>query len=184
MTVVTTTSAPAAAPAIPRRRRRAVDVILAGTLLLTAGRLWVLEPVQVPTTSMTPTIAPGDHVLVDHVLPRVRGYHRGDVVVLAAPGTGELLVKRVAGVAGDEVAVHDGVLQVDGVPVREPWVDPREVDSTYAELGVVPSGHVVVLADHRPEALDSRTFGPVALGDLEGRVVATLWPLDRIGGVP
>ncbi|MBD3782561.1 MAG: signal peptidase I [Micrococcales bacterium] len=180
---MTTTSAPAAAPAIPRRRRRAVDVVLAAALLLTVARVWVLEPVEVPSTSMTPTIEAGDHVLVDHVVPLVRGYHRGDVVVLSAPGSGELLVKRVAGVAGDEVAVRDGVLEVDGVPVDEPWVDPREVDSTFAELGVVPADRVIVLADHRPEALDSRTFGPVPLDALEGRVVATLWPLDRLGRV-
>ncbi|MGG5260463.1 signal peptidase I [Phycicoccus avicenniae] len=171
----------AAAPRV-RRRGRVVDIVLVAALLLVGVRLFVLEPVEVPSGSMAPTLAAGSHVLVDHVGPRLTGYHRGDVVVLTSPTDGTLLVKRVAGVAGDDVSILDGVLTVDGVAVHEPWVDPGDVDSVYTEMGVVPEGHVLVLADHRQEALDSRTFGPVRLADLQGRVLATVWPLDRVGG--
>lgn len=158
-----------------------MDAVLVATVALVLVRGWVLEPVEVPTGSMAPTLAAGSHVLVDHLGPRLGGYHRGDVVVLTSPLDGTLLVKRVAGVAGDDVAILDGVLHVDGRPVREPWVDPRDVDSVYSELGVVPEGHVLVLADHRPEALDSRTFGPVPLADLRGRVLLTVWPPADLG---
>lgn len=174
---------PSAAGSPARRRLRAVDLALVALLVILAGRL-ALEPVRVPTASMEPTLHAGSHVLVDHVGPLVRGYHRGDVVLLEAPDGSGLLVKRVAALAGEEVAVLDGVLTVDGVPVDEPWVDPGDVDSVYAELGRVPSGHVVVLADHRPDARDSRSFGPVAVDALHGRVVATVWPLGAVGGLP
>lgn len=170
----------AAAPRV-RRRGRLVDTVLVAALLLAGVRLLVIEPVEVPSGSMAPTLTAGSRVLVDHVGPRLTGYHRGDVVVLASPVDGTPLVKRIAGVAGQDVAILDGVLTVDGVAVREPWVDPGDVDSVYAEMGVVPAGHVLVLADHRPGAVDSRTFGPVPLADLQGRVLATVWPLDRVG---
>ncbi|QKE85219.1 signal peptidase I [Arthrobacter sp. NEB 688] len=166
-----------------RRGRRLVDAALLLALVLLVGR-FALEPVLVPTSSMEPTLHAGSHVLVDHVGPLVRGYGRGDVVLLDAPDGSGLLVKRVAAVGGEDVAILDGVLSVDGIPVDEPWVDPGDVDSVYAELGRVPAGHVVVLADHRPDARDSRSFGPVALDALHGRVVATVWPLGDAGGTP
>ncbi|MBT9258066.1 signal peptidase I [Phycicoccus sp. MAQZ13P-2] len=183
---MTTTAPPARAAGAPtpvRRRGRMVDLALVLALVLVVGR-FALEPVLVPTASMEPTLHAGSHVLVDHVGPLLRGYHRGDVVLLDAPDGSGLLVKRVAAVAGEDVAILDGVLTVDGVPVEEPWVDPGDVDSVYAELGRVPADHVVVLADHRPDARDSRTFGPVAVSALHGRVVATVWPLGALGGTP
>ncbi|GIL35865.1 signal peptidase I [Phycicoccus sp. DTK01] len=186
MSTVATTAPPArpaTAPAAVRRRGRLVDLALVLALVLLVGR-FALEPVLVPTASMEPTLHTGSHVLVDHVGPLLRGYHRGDVVLLDAPDGSGLLVKRVAAVAGEDVAILDGVLTVDGVPVEEPWVDPGDVDSVYAELGRVPADHVVVLADHRPDARDSRTFGPVAVTALHGRVVATVWPLGSLGGTP
>ncbi|MGL5865857.1 MAG: signal peptidase I [Dermatophilaceae bacterium] len=155
---------------------RWTDILLIVAVGALALRVWVLEPVEVASGSMTPTIAAGSYVLVDHLGPRLRGYARGDVVALSSPVDGSLLLKRVAGVAGDDVAVQDGVLHVDGAPVVEPWVDPRDVDSVYDEVGVVPQGHVAVLADHRPQAADSRTFGPVPLDALQGRVVLALQP--------
>jgi signal peptidase I len=47
------------------------------------------------------------------------------------------------------------------------------------------TGEIVLAADPRqPEAsTDSRTFGPVDLGDLRWRVVSRWWPPGRIGPV-
>ena len=44
-------------------------------------------PYRVEQRSMAGTLAPGDLVLVDKLLPRIGGYARGDIVIFEAPGT-------------------------------------------------------------------------------------------------
>ena len=136
----------------------------------------VAHPVRVQAHSMEPTYRPGDHLLVrswgaGRDLPR-----RGDVVVVQVPDGGDL-VKRVAAVAGDEVGIADGLLVVDGVEVKEPYLDQASVDGTWFGPVVVPPGHVFVLGDHRGDSVDSRRFGPIPVSAVRGTVVARLWPL-------
>ena len=151
-------------------------VAAAGAIVLALCLGLVAHPVRVQAHSMEPTYRPGDHLLVrswgaGEALP-----HRGDVVVVAAPD-GSDLVKRVAAVAGDEVGIADGLLVVDGVEVREPYLDQGSVDSTWFGPVVVPAGHVFVLGDHRDDSVDSRRFGPIPASAVRGTVVARLWPL-------
>jgi signal peptidase I len=100
----------------------------AALLLALAVRGSVVEPFAVPTGSMAPTLLAGDVVLVWRAAYAVRlpftavtllarpGPRRGDVVAFREPGGGgRLLVRRVVGVAGDEVALRDQVLVVNGV---------------------------------------------------------------------
>lgn len=81
---------------------------------------------DVPTGSMKPTILEGDRVFVNKVaydlkVPFTRwrisewaNPRRGDIVVLDSPYDGKRLVKRVIGLPGDEVAMKDHRLIVNG----------------------------------------------------------------------
>jgi signal peptidase I len=152
-------------------------------LVLLAVRTWALEPVRIPSSSMSPTLVAGEHVLVDKVLPERRTWHRGDVVLFRAPDNGTLTIKRLVGLAGDTVEIRDGLLYVNGAEVTEPYVVPGAIDSVYWGPVTVAAEHVVVLGDNRRNSLDSRTYGGVSVHALEGKVAAVLWPADRIGGV-
>jgi signal peptidase I len=161
-----------------RRSRVALLAAIALVLLLGAGaRAYVAEPFAIPSESMEPTLWPGDHVLVEKLSYRLSAPHRGDLVVLAAPGGGGLAVKRVVGLGGDRIAIEDGVLAVDGRRQREPYVDHASVDSSYFGPVVVPAGTVFVLGDNRGDSRDSRDYGPVPRRSLVGRVLLRLWPL-------
>lgn len=116
------------------RRRLALGVGFVVGIVATA--LLVRETwhglVYVPTPSMSPWLRPGDVVLVDRAaygiwLPgrdapvaRWRRPARGDAVLVRRPD-GELWIKRVVAVGGDEVAVHGGLVERDAtaVPHRE-----------------------------------------------------------------
>ena len=168
------TGVPAEVP--DRASRRAGLAALVGVLVLVFCLALVAHPVRVQAHSMEPTYRPGDHLLVrswgaGRDLPR-----RGDVVVVQVPDGGDL-VKRVAAVAGDEVGIADGLLVVDGVEVKEPYLDQASVDGTWFGPVVVPPGHVFVLGDHRGDSVDSRRFGPIPVSAVRGTVVARLWPL-------
>jgi signal peptidase I len=152
-------------------------------LVLLVLRTWVLEPVRIPSSSMSPTLTAGEHVLVDKAFPARRTWHRGEVVLFRAPDNGKLTIKRLVGVAGDVVELRDGLLYVNGAEVVEPYVAPGAIDSVYWGPVTVAPEHVMVLGDNRRNSLDSRAYGGVSIHALEGKVVAVLWPADRIGGV-
>jgi signal peptidase I len=155
---------------------------LAGALLLLLAvpvRAYVAEPFAIRSESMAPTLQPGDHVLVEKLSYRFGSPRRGDLVVFRSPDGGSPAVKRIVGLAGDRVAIEDGVLAVNGHRQRESYVDQRQVDSVYYGPVVVPRGDVFVIGDNRADSHDSRDYGAVPRRSLIGRVLVTLWPLVR-----
>lgn len=144
---------------------------LAGTAAAVLLVRWlVLAPYGVRSDSMRPTVRAGEVVLVDKVTHRVRGLHRGDLIVFRQ--LDEAVLKRVVALPGDTVAIRDAVLLLNGRPVREPYVDQRTVDGTYSPRVTVPPGSVFVLGDDRERSIDSRHYGPVRVGQVTGRVLA------------
>lgn len=88
--------------------------------LLTALHLWALAWVTVRSTSMYATLVPGDLVAVQR-WPSWSGLEHGDIIVFRDPlqdhlpkGQRQLLVKRIAGLPGDELELRDGALYVNG----------------------------------------------------------------------
>jgi len=133
-------------------------------------------------SSMTPGIVDGDRILVDHLSYVFGDVRRGDVAVLRCPvDESQDYIKRVVAVAGDRVHIEDGVVWVNGEPVREPYVAEPDPRSKLDE--VVAPGHFFVLGDNRAHSADSREFGQVARRLLRGRVDLRVWPLERAGAV-
>ena len=163
------------------RTRRLLSTWWPALVLVVLLLTWVLaaEPVRVASSSMVPTLRDRDQVLVDKVTYRFRSPRVGEVVVLRPPGDGPLTVKRVVALAGSDVALEDGVLVVDGVAQREPGLDLAGVDGVYFGPVAVPESTIFVLGDNRGESVDSRSYGPVPLRDIVGRVVVRLWPRPR-----
>ncbi len=76
---------------------------------------------------MDETLADGQHLLIDKLTPRFDSYSRGDIVVLHPPDQEESstpYIKRVIGVAGDHVEVHDDGVWINGTELTEPYVAP------------------------------------------------------------
>ncbi|WP_329567955.1 signal peptidase I [Kitasatospora sp. NBC_01266] len=183
------------APATPARRRPGVGAVLQGValvlglgLLLGGFGMIALDyrPYQVPTGSMSPTIAAGDTVLARKVDGAQVG--RGDIVVFHDPTWGNAtMVKRVVGVGGDTVACCDAQhrFTVNGVPLDEPYVAPGGPPSA-AFSAKVPAGRLFLLGDNRSGSLDSRVHlddlaGTVATSQVQARVEATIWPFGHAG---
>ena len=89
-------------------------------------RSFVVEPFQIPSSSMVPTLKVGDFILVNKWtygirLPVVRNKiielnspERGDVMVFFPPHEERYFIKRVVGLPGDEIHVLNGVLYING----------------------------------------------------------------------
>ncbi len=103
---------------------------LAFLLLLVFAIRWsIASPYHVPTPSMEPTIKVGDRLLAfklaynfkfpftDWVVASWGTPKRGDIIVFKFPNDPDIdYVKRVVAVGGDDVAVIDNVLYINGQP--------------------------------------------------------------------
>ena len=106
-------------------------------------RSFLVEPFQIPSSSMVPTLQVGDYILVNKFtfgirLPVIRTKvlsvnepRRGDVMVFFPPHMNDTyFIKRVIGLPGDTVAYRNKQLYVNGerieqVPATGAGLDPR-----------------------------------------------------------
>lgn len=116
-------------------------------------RSFLIEPFQIPSQSMVPTLQVGDFILVSKWtygirLPVIRtkiidvsSPERGDVMVFFPPHEDRYFIKRVVGLPGDTIHVLNGVLFVNGEKMTqqadpEIAASPRSVVMTENLLGV------------------------------------------------
>jgi signal peptidase I len=170
-----------APPAQPRKRRagRTVFWVLVGLALAVlaasiAMPVFTTQPYLEQSTSMQPTVAPGDQMLA---VQGSSGIRRGDIVVLRVPanvsGTDDLFVKRVIGLAGDHVACCNakGQVTVNGKALSENYLYPGNRPSRTRFSATVRKGEIWVMGDHRNISVDSRKWGQVPLRGVVGRVI-------------
>jgi signal peptidase I len=153
---------------------------------------FVAQPYMVQQMSMENSLQPGQYVLVDKLSPRFRDYSRGDVIVFLPPagyesGGNTPFIKRVIGLPGETISIHDGRVFVNGKALDEPYTfpgtspnqatDPSSDQSTW----VVPAGELFVLGDHRAQSSDSRMFGMIKRDSVIGRAWLRYWPFDVFG---
>ncbi len=140
-------------------------VILFGYLLLHA---LVFGMYRIRDNAMEPAVKEGDLVIFYRL---DKEYRVDDPITLQADGT--IMIRRVAGVAGDTIDFKDGVLIRNGVPQAEKGVYEKTEQFTEGpEFPLtVPDGFVFVMGDAREHSLDSRIFGCVKISDTYGTVV-------------
>ncbi len=181
-------------------KRRSLGCLLEvlETLLLTlivflVIQLFVAQPYQIQQQSMENTLLPNQYVLVDKLTPRFDDYHRGDIVVFNPPpgwasdDLGTPFIKRVIGVAGDTVDIHDGFVFVNGTKLDEPYVyegQPTVPSDPNHHTWKIAAGQLFVLGDHRADSKDSRAFGPIEESTVIGRAWLRYWPFNQFGVLP
>jgi signal peptidase I len=144
-------------------------------LLFGVVRPFIGDVFTIASDSMSPTLEEGDRIVVNKLAYRVGDPDRGDLVAFREPDRGDATaVKRVVGVGGDRIAIHDGLLVVNGTRQDEPYVDRAEVDSQFFGPETVPEGSVFLLGDNRADSRDSRRYGAVPEDELLGEVLTGL----------
>ena len=103
----------------------------------------------------------------------------------------QFLVKRVIGVAGDNViCCSNGKLTINGKETSEPYIFAGNKASELDFNVTVPEGKIWVMGDHRNSSADSRYHqddvnnGFVPVDKVTGRVYAIIWPFKNLGLVP
>ena len=128
--------------------------------------------------SMLPAFRPGELLLVSGSAYSDSAPSKRDVVVVSDPGGADRrYLKRVVGMPGEEIALSEGLLYVNGKHLVEPYLEglPASLglDEKVWRLG---EGQYFVLGDRRTRSTDSREFGPITLDLIHGRAWLRCWP--------
>lgn len=165
-------------------------IIAIAVVLTVVGRHYVFQAYYIPSPSMTPTLAPGDRVIVSKLSYDLHTVHRGDIVVFARPPTENNLsikdlIKRVVGLPGDTiVSAPGGQLLVNGHILTQPWLTPTAIANPGVAVTkqTLAAGTYFVMGDNRGNSADSRYIGPISGSLIVGKAVLRVWPLDGITG--
>jgi signal peptidase I len=175
--------------------------VAAPLILTTLFKGFVYQPFTIPTNSNAPTLRSKDYVIASkaaygygpysfafdmgpQTLLFQRTPQRGDMVIFRVPdSSGNDYVKRVIGLAGDNVQMQHGRLFLNGQMSSRERVGKTKIDdeefTTYRETLpsgryyqimetsdssqndnttelIVPEGHVFVIGDNRDQSVDSR----------------------------
>jgi signal peptidase I len=147
---------------------------LAIAIVLAIGVRAALRLYVIPSSSMAPTLVPGDHIVVTPYRFGARPV-RGDVIVFRSTrGGDELLIKRVIGTPGDLVETRAGRVIVSGHAMAEPYV-AAQATTGVIQAQIVPGDSYFVLGDNRSDSLDSRSWGTLPRDFVVGRARMVLW---------
>jgi signal peptidase I len=181
-------------------------LLLGAVILAVLIKSLLIQPFEIPSQSMHPTLQVGDRVMVSKVSYLFGDPKRGDVVVFSPPGrpapdrnllevvwhevreafgwydiSEADLIKRVIATGGDRLEIH-----VDGVWVNGELLDEPYLGSSTQDQGVivdVEEDHLFLMGDHRSRSSDSRVFGMVHQDNVVGKAVFRIWPFSRFGGI-
>src|SRR5208282_1914791 len=146
--------------------------------------IFLSKPVKVEGTSMAPLLSDQERIFINKFVYRFEPIQRRDVVVFWYPlDHSKSFIKRVIGLPGENVAIRQGIVYVNGRAIDEPYVPAQYEDmSDYGPMRV-PKDSYFVMGDHRISSNDSRVFGPVPSKFIYGRAVFAYWPVDHFGSL-
>jgi len=175
-----------------------------GLAILVAFSLiaFVFQSYEVDGPSMESTLQDNDRLIVwklPRTWARITGNSyvpkRGDVIVFIERGLASYgqpgdrqLIKRVIGLPGDRVVVNNNVVTIYNAQNPNGFVPDQTLP--YGEDGRIPAtlgniditlteDQLYVCGDNRPESLDSRSFGPIQLNDIVGKLAVRVLPLSN-----
>jgi signal peptidase I len=177
-----------------------IAVLLIAPLIALFLTAFVFQSYQVDGPSMETTLQNNDRLLVwklPRTWARITSHDyvpkRGDVVIFVerdnsfSNAPGKQLIKRVVGLPGERVTVKDNILTVynkdnpDGfqpdkiLPYGEVISETPGGDRDVT----IPKDSIYVVGDNRNNSLDSRSFGPVELKEVVGKLVMRVWPMSN-----
>lgn len=157
----------------------AILVVVAAVAVLVAT-LW-MPVLRIYGSSMAPTLNDGQIV----ISLKTTDFKTGDIAAFYYGN--KLLIKRYIAGASDWVYIdEDGTVSVNSIELDEPYLAEKALGQTNIELPYqVPDKRYFLMGDNREASVDSRNtaVGCVSDGQIVGKVIFCIWPIDRFGPV-
>jgi signal peptidase I len=191
---------PEAIESSPKSRgtfREYAETLIIAIVLALFIRTFVVQAFKIPSGSMIPTLAIGDHILVNKFIYGVRiPFTEKTLIAVSKPARRDIIVfrfpedeskdfiKRVVGIPGDVVEIKKKVLYINDLAQQdEIYVNQKDdgvipfIVQTRDNFGpvTVPQDSYFVMGDNRDHSLDSRFWGFVHDSKLKGRAFVIYW---------
>ena len=155
-------------------------IILSIVLALLINRFVIINA-NVPSESMLNTIGAPSRNIALRPAYLFSEPQRYDIVVFPAPDTGELYVKRIVGLPGEKIEIHDGNVYINeyATPLEDSFVEYPSFDDWGPRI--IPDGHYFMLGDNRINSHDSRKWDNtyVHRSDILGKILFSYYPEFR-----
>lgn len=166
------------------------ELIKNGIIIVTlvTAIITFIKPVLVKQTSMLPTLQENNYLILSRQSYTLGEPKHGDIVVFPKPnGNGELYIKRVIGLPGDEIEFRNKKVFINGKAEKDTYTkdgctnDPIvDKDGNKTTKITVPKGELFLMGDNRNRSLDSREIGTIPIKNIIGKVKVRLWPFNEI----
>ncbi len=165
-----------------------IKFIVLALIIVTPIRMFVAQPFIVSGSSMDPTFATGQYLIVDELSYHLGDPARGDVIILRYPkDTTKFFIKRVIGLPNETVEIQNGAVTIkntehpEGFAMNEPYIKYPKNDTMTKILG---EGEYFVMGDNRAASSDSRYWGTVPRNLVVGRALIRLLPVASAAVLP
>ncbi len=171
--------------------------IILAFILAFSLRVFIVEPFQIPSSSMVPTLLIGDHIFVSKLsygiinpLSKIKPFiikwstpKIGEIVVFDAPEylkykKNESWIKRVIAVPGQTISIKDSIVHVDGNPY--PHINKNKIityiNSSLTSFGsILKEEQAVRITEHISQINHNILFNPLYSNcNIRGN-----WPLNN-----
>ena len=181
--------------------REYAEAILVALLLALFIRTFVVQAFKIPSGSMLNTLLIGDHILVNKFIYGIKNPFsgntwipvkkpaRGDIIVFKYPiNPAQDYIKRVVGVAGDQIEIKNKKVYVNGELQDESYaifldkkiLSPGTQSRDNMEMITVPANSLFVMGDNRDNSYDSRFWKFVDLKAVKGKAFIFYWSWDKV----
>jgi signal peptidase I len=166
-------------------------ITLGLAIVLYIGLTFLVQNSPVIGSSMEPTLqVSGQRLLVSRVTYWFHDPQRGDIITFHPPAnwynpTGRPFIKRIIGLPGDTVEIHDSTVYVNDIPLDEPYLDPSQPMTRTMAAVIVPDGYYFVLGDNRNVSEDSSHYREcIPRSSIIGKAWLSIWPPGTWGIAP
>lgn len=162
-----------------KKVQKTLSILVAvAAISVLVATLW-MPVLKIYGSSMDPTLENGQIV----VSIKTKRLKSGDVVAFWQGN--KLLVKRVIAGPGQKVDIDvNGKVFVDGKAISESYLDSESLGNTDIDFPhQVEESRWFCMGDNRESSIDSRSavIGDVSKEQIEGKVLFSVWPLNKIG---
>jgi signal peptidase I len=144
----------------------------------------VVQNYRIESHSMQPNFQEGQFILVNKLAYLFGAPGRGEVIVFHNPrNTDEDYIKRVIGLPGDIIEIHDQAIYINDRELPQPYTAVDLERGYVYGPSVVPPDHLFVMGDNRPNSRDSRfsEVGAVSEDLVVGKAWLRVWPFSVFG---